>query len=633
MKRFSCILISAAVFLAVLVLLQRINSMTPSLSNSSILPEDINVRTYAVTGYSMSEDQDGVIITLRGVDLDMELALTLADMGAYTLYANSTRLYDYQPDSPYSRSHYILIPGSLADADGTLELYFQSESWGRRTAEILSGRLNAPPKLLVGPSQDAADAYQISAGVICILIGICILLILSCMTLYLCRPRELAFLFLSLVALLRIITMAVNLPAHTFSLSMHAYYQIRPLLVTCPVVFHAAMGIYLLRDSLTPGIRRFFTPATVLLLTALALFLQQVSSRNWYHLFQLFCFAAFFRAAFAACQKNLTGSLLLLGGYSAAAAIIFYVYLVNVCYIAPAGLVLTSISITHFSYMFSLLSCLTVTNLRLIRRFRDAEQLSQALAETNRTLDKKVEERTAALQQAQQQRQNMMLNIFHDLRNPVFVLKGCLRSIRPETEKQQRYKALAEHRLAQLERLIEDLFLIEKLESGKLMLCEDHISLSQLLVSLADSVRLTAPSNITVILSAETDCCVWGDSMRLLQAFQNLTENAVVHMPKGGHLQISLQQEGSQALCLFADEGEGISPADLPHIFDRYYSSGRRSADSSTGLGLAIARELIHLHGGTIRVESCPGKGTTFTVTLPCTPPPPHPEIDEKEEN
>ncbi len=87
----------------------------------------------------------------------------------------------------------------------------------------------------------------------------------------------------------------------------------------------------------------------------------------------------------------MTGSLLLLGGYSAATAIIFYVYLVNVCHITPAGLVLTSISITHFSYMFSLLSCLTVTNLRLIRRFRDAEQLSQALAETNRTLDKKVE--------------------------------------------------------------------------------------------------------------------------------------------------------------------------------------------------------------------------------------------------
>ena len=230
--------------------------------------------------------------------------MTLADMGAYTLYANSTRLYDYQPDSPYSRSHYILIPGSLADADGTLQLYFQSESWGRRTAEILSGRLNAPPKLLVGPAQDAADAYQISAGVICVLIGICILLILSCMTLYLCRPRELAFLFLSLVALLRIITMAVNLPAHDFSLSMHAYYQIRPLLVTCPVVFHAAMGIYLLRDSLTPGIRRFFTPATVLLLTALALFLQQVSSRNWYHLFQLFLLCRLFPRCFCSLPKK-----------------------------------------------------------------------------------------------------------------------------------------------------------------------------------------------------------------------------------------------------------------------------------------------------------------------------------------
>ncbi|MCD8123162.1 MAG: HAMP domain-containing histidine kinase [Clostridiales bacterium] len=215
-----------------------------------------------------------------------------------------------------------------------------------------------------------------------------------------------------------------------------------------------------------------------------------------------------------------------------------------------------------------------------------------------------------------------MMNIFHDLRNPVFVMKGCLHNISAENSTQKRYKELAETRLAQLEKMVEDLFLAEKLETGQLLLCEEHVFLPNLMRTVADSARISASVNISVSLFIETECFVWGDSLRLLQAFQNLTENALSHLPQNGQLTISLRQEENHAVCLFTDNGSGIPTEDLPHIFERYYTSASSRKNTATGLGLSIANELIRLHGGTISVQSKPQYGTTFTVIIPCTTPP-----------
>jgi signal transduction histidine kinase len=383
------------------------------------------------------------------------------------------------------------------------------------------------------------------------------------------------------------------------------------------------MGIYLLRDSLTMWERRYFNIITITALSLLAVFLQHWSSRNWYHLIQFLCFVAFFRVAWRACCRKQKTATLLLTGYSASAAIILYVYLVNVWIISPAGLLMTHFSITHFSYMCSLLACTITIIIRLMDNYNTVEQLSLELANLNKLLDQRVEERTRELKEAQQQKQNMMLNIFHDLRNPVFVLKGYIRKIIPSDGEQKHYKEVVEIRLSQLEQLIEDLFLIEKLENGKLLMNEDYVAVHELMETVAKSSRLTASSDMTITFTGNEDCYVWGDSVRLLQAFQNLAVNALEHLQSNGCLNMTLSCTDESVICVFADNGCGILPEDIPHIFDRYYTSNKRSKGTSTGLGLAIAHELIAIHRGSIKVDSEPGYGTVFTVILPRSETPP----------
>ena len=112
--------------------------------------------------------------------------------------------------------------------------------------------------------------------------------------------------------------------------------------------------------------------------------------------------------------------------------------------------------------------------------------------------------------------------------------------------------------------------------------------------------------------------------MRLTQAIQNLTTNAVHYSKKGGSVSLSAIVEENQLIITVGDTGIGISSYDLPNIFKRYFRADRgrngNNDSSSTGLGLSIAHEIIKKHKGTIQVESKQGKGTIFTVTLPCIP-------------
>jgi two-component system OmpR family sensor kinase len=114
-----------------------------------------------------------------------------------------------------------------------------------------------------------------------------------------------------------------------------------------------------------------------------------------------------------------------------------------------------------------------------------------------------------------------------------------------------------------------------------------------------------------------------GDPDRLLQLLLILLENAIRHTPAGASIALEVQPPHDGLVRLIVrDEGEGIAPEHLPHLFDRFYRAdgARGRATGGTGLGLAIARTIVRSHGGEIAVASAPGKGTTFTVTLPSAP-------------
>jgi signal transduction histidine kinase len=108
------------------------------------------------------------------------------------------------------------------------------------------------------------------------------------------------------------------------------------------------------------------------------------------------------------------------------------------------------------------------------------------------------------------------------------------------------------------------------------------------------------------------------DRDRLAQVLGNLVGNALRHTPAGGQISLAAAQEGHHVLLTVQDTGAGIPPDDLPHVFDRFYRGSQvREDGSESGLGLAIARSIVELHGGTISAESSLGEGTMLTIALP----------------
>jgi signal transduction histidine kinase len=133
--------------------------------------------------------------------------------------------------------------------------------------------------------------------------------------------------------------------------------------------------------------------------------------------------------------------------------------------------------------------------------------------------------------------------------------------------------------------------------------------------ALAMLAPLAAEKHISLVsvgapLRAEIRC----DRERVLQVLSNLVGNALHFAPRGGRITVRLALGAHEAEVAVSDDGPGIAPEDLPHVFERYWKSGSKRG---TGLGLAIARGIVDAHGGHIHVESRVGEGSTFAFTLP----------------
>lgn len=263
-----------------------------------------------------------------------------------------------------------------------------------------------------------------------------------------------------------------------------------------------------------------------------------------------------------------------------------------------------------FSIPFVLVAMVAV-NRRFAGKFGDAERL-------NIELDALVAERTAGLREQESQRRQLMLNVFHDLRSPLFVLGDLARTSVRDSQMAQRNAAAILERTDMLSKLTNDLFYLAKLEEGRVIFAEDSFDAAALLAQSAEAWRASAlASGVSIELDGAGPLTVIGDELRLKEAIDNLVANAVRHSHDGGSIRISLRRDGSDAVIEVADEGDGISPEDLPFVFRQYYSKTSRGSERSTGIGLSIAREIIEHMGGTIGVDSTVGEGTTMTVRLP----------------
>jgi CheY-like chemotaxis protein/two-component sensor histidine kinase len=171
-------------------------------------------------------------------------------------------------------------------------------------------------------------------------------------------------------------------------------------------------------------------------------------------------------------------------------------------------------------------------------------------------------------------------------------------------------------------KLIEDVLDVSRIVSGKLRLSAHAVDLTTVVRAAAESVTHAANAKrirLKVLLEAGTGP-VSGDPDRLQQVVWNLLSNAIKFTPAGGTVTVRVEQEDSSMQLVVRDDGAGIPPDFLPHVFERFRQADATStrAHGGLGLGLAIVRHLVELHGGTVRAESeGPGRGSTFTVALP----------------
>jgi signal transduction histidine kinase len=230
------------------------------------------------------------------------------------------------------------------------------------------------------------------------------------------------------------------------------------------------------------------------------------------------------------------------------------------------------------------------------------------------------------IQQAFQQQQEFIADASHELRTPLTVLRSAT-----DLMNQHRDEPLEENgelfddvraEIARMERLAQDLLTLARSDAGGLELMTAPVEMQEIA---AEVVRRTKPlahsKGVELSLHGlETgDSTVDADPDRMQQVLLILIDNAIKHTPRSGRVDVSVRRHGQQVAVEVADTGSGISPENLPRIFDRFYRADKARArdEGGTGLGLAIAKMLVDAHHGQLQLTSQLGSGTQATVTLP----------------
>ena len=231
------------------------------------------------------------------------------------------------------------------------------------------------------------------------------------------------------------------------------------------------------------------------------------------------------------------------------------------------------------------------------------------------------------LQRADQQRRNLTADVAHELRTPLHViqgnLEGILDGVYPPSEEHLR-ATLDETR--QLARLVEDLQTLSLAEAGQLPLQMERVEVADLFSDVVTSFSSQAESlGVNLVTQTGSDpaqLVIRADALRMDQVLANLVVNALRHTASGGTITLQAELLKGSVRMRVSDTGEGIPAGDLPFIFDRFWRGDRsrsHAGGASSGLGLAICKQLVEAHHGRIDVESEPGHGTTFTIDVPLT--------------
>jgi signal transduction histidine kinase len=253
--------------------------------------------------------------------------------------------------------------------------------------------------------------------------------------------------------------------------------------------------------------------------------------------------------------------------------------------------------------------------------------LSRSFNEMASTIEADVEK----LRLAERMRKDLIGNISHDLRSPLASVQAYLETMAMKDaqlapQERQRFLEISIRNTRSLQRLVEELFELAMLDARQVSLSREPIQLVELA---QDVVLKLAPQAERTGVSLSVDPArelplVSCDVGLIERVLTNLIENALHSTPHGGTVRVVLTEHDGAIQVAVADTGRGIEPQDLPHIFERFYRAdkSRDRSQSGAGLGLAIARQVVELHGSVLEVASRPGEGARFSFALPASPTP-----------
>jgi two-component system OmpR family sensor kinase len=247
---------------------------------------------------------------------------------------------------------------------------------------------------------------------------------------------------------------------------------------------------------------------------------------------------------------------------------------------------------------------------------------TRALAEAFNRLAEDIETSTIELHEEERRKSRFVSDVSHELRTPLTAIRGAAETIMDESVPEgdrRRFLATIVAESDRLARLATDLLTLQRIEGATGELPLRRVELSEVVALAVEALEpLAAEREVTIEVSGEAPA-VLGERDRLQQVVANLLDNATRMAARDGHVTVRLSESGGRAVVEISDDGPGIPPADLPHLFDRFYRSelSRARSTGGAGLGLAIVKAIVSAHGGVIEAENGPSGGATMTVRLP----------------
>ncbi|MFO0967819.1 MAG: PAS domain S-box protein [Gemmataceae bacterium] len=267
-----------------------------------------------------------------------------------------------------------------------------------------------------------------------------------------------------------------------------------------------------------------------------------------------------------------------------------------------------------------------VTERKQLERERDARAGELAVALGKRTEEaRRAEKAEQMLREADRRKDEFIATLAHELRNPLAPLRNALELLRRTDDDKplmEQARSMMERQVSQIVRLVDDLLDISRITQGKLQVRKERVSLADVLNAAIETARplIDASAHELTIALPPQALHLHADPIRLAQAFSNLLNNAAKYTEKAGHIWLTAERRGDQAVVSVRDTGIGIAAEHMPHIFKIFsqMTPALERSQGGLGIGLSLVKGLVELHGGTIEARSAGvGKGSEFTIQLP----------------